>query len=50
MRIKEANRLIDKMDFLSLNYFKANLVESAVPTNKNKFKGKGKTNKKPNYP
>ena len=37
-----ANRLKDKMVFLSLNSSKANLVESVVPANKDRFKGKNK--------
>jgi len=49
VRTKEANRLKDKMDSLSLNCSKANLVEFALPTNRDRFKGKGKKNQKPNY-
>ena len=37
------------MDSLPLNYSKANLVESTVPTNRDMFKGKGKKSQKPNY-
>jgi len=44
MRAEEATRLKDKMDSLSLNCSKANLVESVVPTNRDRFKGKGKKN------
>jgi len=40
MRTEEANRLKDKMDFLSLYSSKANLVESVMPTNRDGFKGK----------
>lgn len=47
MRSEEANRLKDKMSSLSLNSVNSNLVESAVPTNKDKFKGKGKKFQKP---
>ena len=46
MRTEEANRLKDKMAFLSLNSSKANLVESPVPSNKDRFKGKNKKDKK----
>jgi len=49
MRIEEANCLKDKMDSLSLNFSKANLVESIAPTNKDKYEGKGKKNQKPSY-
>lgn len=49
MRTKEANRLKDKMDSLSLNFSKANLVEFVVPTNRARYKGKGKNNKKSSY-
>ena len=42
MRTAEANRLKDKMSSLLLNSFNSNLVESAVPMNKDRFKGKGK--------
>jgi len=38
------------MDSLSLNSSKASLVKPAVPTNKDKFKEKGKKNQKLNYP
>jgi len=44
MRTREANRLKDKIDSLSLNSSKANLVEYAMPTNRDNFKGKGKKN------
>jgi len=44
MRTEEANRLKDKMDSLSLNSSKANLVEHAVPRNRGRYKGKGKKN------
>jgi len=50
MRTEEANCLKDKMDSLSLNSFKANLVESIEPTNRDMFKGKDKKNQKPSYP
>jgi len=40
MRTEEANRLKDKMSSLSLNSVNPNLVESAVPTNKDRFKAK----------
>jgi len=42
MRTKEANRLKDKMVSLSVNSSKANLVEFAVPANKDSLKGKNK--------
>ena len=47
MRTEEANRLKDKMSSLSLNSVSSNLVESAVQTNKDRFKGKGKKFQKP---
>jgi len=50
IRTKEDNRLKDKMEALSLNYSKANLVKSTIPTNRDKFKGKGKKNQKSSYP
>jgi len=50
MRIKKANCLKDKMDSRSLNSSNANLVESAVPINRDRFKGKSKENQKPSYP
>ena len=40
MRTEKANRLKDKMDSLSLNSSKANLVQSATPVYRDKFKGK----------
>jgi len=40
MRIEEANRLKDKLESLSLNSSKANLIESSVASNKDRFKGK----------
>jgi len=46
MRTKEANQLKDKLAFLSLNSSKANLVESFVPSNKDRFKGKNKKDQK----
>jgi len=49
MIIKEANRLQDEMDSLSLNYSKTNLVESTVSTNRDWFKGKSKRNQKLSY-
>ena len=42
MRTEETNRLKDKMSSLSLNFVNFNLVESTVPMNKDRFKGKGK--------
>jgi len=42
MRTEEANRLKDKMVSVSLNSSKANLAESAVPANKDRFRGKNK--------
>ena len=42
MRTEEANWLKDKMSSLSLNSSKANLVESFVPLNRDRFKGKNK--------
>jgi len=50
MRTEEANRLKDTMDSLCLYSSKANLVESAVLTNIDRFKGKDKKNQKPSYP
>jgi len=44
MTTEEANCLKDKMDSLSLNYSKANLVESVALTNRDRFKGKAKKN------
>ena len=49
MRTEEANSLKDKMDSLSLNSSKANLLQSTEPINRDKFKGKGKKNQKSNY-
>ena len=49
MRTEEANRLKDKINPLSLNSSKANLVESVVPINREGLKGKGKKNQKPNF-
>ena len=37
MRTEEANRLKDKMDSLFLNCSKANLIESVVPTNRDRL-------------
>jgi len=48
MRTEEANCPKDKIDFPSLNSSRPNLVESAIPTNGDRFKGKDKKNKKPN--
>ncbi|KAK4722292.1 hypothetical protein R3W88_012525 [Solanum pinnatisectum] len=42
MRTEEANRLKDKMEELSLNSSKANLVESSGTVVKGRFKGKQK--------
>ena len=42
MRTEEVNRLKDKMSSLYLNSSKANLVESSVPLNRERFKGKNK--------
>ena len=50
MRTEEANRLIDKLKFLSLNSSKSNLVEYVVSTYRDSFKGKCKKNKKLNHP
>jgi len=50
MRTKEANHLKDKMDSLSFNSSKVNLVESTVPTNKDRFKDEGQKNQKTSYP
>jgi len=50
MRTEEANRSKDKMNSLSLNSFKAKLVEYVVPTRRDRFKGKGKKNQKSSYP
>ena len=49
MRTEEVNRLKDKMSSLSLNSVNSNLVESAVPTNNDRFKGKGRKFQKPNH-
>ena len=49
MRTEEANRLKDKMDSLSLNSFKDNLVEFAIPTKRDRYKDKRKKNQKPSY-
>ena len=49
MRTEVANRLKEKMSSLSLNYVNSNLAESAVPMNRDRFKGKGKKFQKPNY-
>ena len=43
MRTEEANRLKDKLESLSLNSSKANLVESSIPVNRDRFKGKNKS-------
>ena len=48
MRTEEANRLKDMMSSLSLNSVNPNLVESAMPTNKDRFKVKGTKFQKPN--
>ena len=42
MQTEETNRLKDKMSSLSLNFVNFNLVESVVPMNKDRFKGKRK--------
>jgi len=42
MRTEEASRLKDKLESLSLNSSKANLVESSMPFNRDRFKGKNK--------
>ncbi|KAH0712085.1 hypothetical protein KY289_008044 [Solanum tuberosum] len=42
MRTEEVNRLKDKMETLSLNSSKANLVESSGTVVKGRFKGKQK--------
>ena len=47
MRTEEANRLKDKLESLSLNSSKANLVEFFVPSNRDRFKGKNKKDQKP---
>ena len=49
-RIEEANHLKDNMDALSLNSSKANLLEFACPTYRDKFTGKGKKNLSPSHP
>ena len=46
MTTEEANQQKDKLESLSLNSFKANLVESSVPSNEDRFKGKNKKDKK----
>jgi len=40
MRTKEANHFKDNMNSFSLNFLKANLVESIVPTHRERYKGK----------
>jgi len=47
MRTEEANQLKDKLESLSLNSSKANLVEFFVPSNRDRFKGKNKKDQKP---
>ena len=47
MRTEEANRLKDKLESLSLNSSKANLVESSVPVSRDRFNGKNKRDQKP---
>ena len=47
LRTEDANCLKDKMYSLSLNSSKSNLVESIVPINRDRFKGK--KNQKPNF-
>ena len=49
MWTEEANMLKDKISSLSLNSINSNLIESAVPTNKDRFKGKGKKFQKSNH-
>ena len=49
MRTEEANLFKDKLDSPSLNCSKGNLVESTVPTNRDKFKGELKENRKLSY-
>lgn len=49
LRTEEANRLKDKMNSLSLNSSYVNLIESVVPTNRDKYKGKHKKNQKSSY-
>ena len=46
MRTEEGNRLKDKLASLSLNSSNANLIESFVPQNKDRFKGKNKKDQK----
>jgi len=46
MRTEETNRLKDKMSSLSLTTSRANLVESSVPLNRDRFKGKNKQDQK----
>jgi len=46
MRIEKVNRLKYKLASLSSNSSKANLVESFVPSNKDRFKGKNKKDHK----
>ena len=47
MRTEEANRPNDKLESLSLNSSKANLVEFYIPVNRDRFKGKNKRDQKP---
>jgi len=49
MRTEEANRLEDELDSLSLNSYKANLVESIALLTETGLKAKGKKSQKPNH-
>jgi len=50
MGTEKANHMKDMMESLCLNSYQANLVEFAMSTNRDRFKGKGNKNLKPNYP
>jgi len=50
MRIEEANSLQDNINDLSVNSSKVTLTEIFMPTNREKFKYKGKKKQKRSYP
>jgi len=47
VRTEEASRLKDKLESLLLNSSKANLVESSIRVNRDRFEGKNKKDQKP---
>ena len=47
IRTEEANQLKDKLESLSLDSSKANLVEYSVSSNRDRLKGKNKKDQKP---